>query len=151
MRNTYVSKGATGGGVSDHGALSGLTDDDHPQYAREAVANTWTAAQAVASVTLTDGANIATNAALGNVFTVTLGGDRTLDNPTNMVSGGTYVWIATQDGTGGRSLAFGAAFKWDSGGAPTTSMDALTANDKTVITAVYDGTHLLASFTNSTI
>lgn len=37
-----------GGGVTDHGALTGLSDDDHPQYAREYVhtqsssASTWT-------------------------------------------------------------------------------------------------------------
>lgn len=28
----YARGGAGGGGVSDHGALTGLGDDDHPQY-----------------------------------------------------------------------------------------------------------------------
>ncbi len=30
-----------GGSISDHGALGGLSDDDHPQYQTEARANTW--------------------------------------------------------------------------------------------------------------
>ncbi|TEU00357.1 MAG: hypothetical protein E3J29_01940 [Dehalococcoidia bacterium] len=34
-----------GGGVTDHGALSGLSDDDHPQYGALAQAETWTALQ----------------------------------------------------------------------------------------------------------
>ena len=37
---------ASGGGVTDHGALTGLADDDHPQYAaiaqNETVSGTWT-------------------------------------------------------------------------------------------------------------
>jgi hypothetical protein len=32
----YFSPGAGGGGVTDHGALTGLADDDHPQYATDA-------------------------------------------------------------------------------------------------------------------
>ncbi len=100
-------------------------------------ANTWIASQNVAAVALTDAANIATNAALGNVFTVTLGGNRTLDNPTNPVAGGIYTWVITQDGTGSRTLAYGAAFKWPAGIAPTLSV-AIGAVD--MISAVYTGT-----------
>lgn len=105
-------------------------------------ANTWTAAQNVALVTLTDAATINTNAALGNLFTVTLGGNRTLANPTNLVAGGTYCWIIKQDGTGGRTLAFGASFLWPAGDTPVVSA---SADSVDIITAVYDGTNLLAS------
>jgi hypothetical protein len=35
----------SGGGVSDHGALTGLGDDDHPQYGALAQAETWAALQ----------------------------------------------------------------------------------------------------------
>lgn len=59
---------------------------------------------------LTDSPNISTDCAEGSVFTVTLGGNRTLDNPTNKVIGATYTWIVTQDGTGSRTLAFGTDF-----------------------------------------
>lgn len=61
-------------------------------------------------VTLTDGANIATNAALGDHFKVTLGGNRTLDNPTNVVEGQRIVFEFIQDGTGSRTITLGANF-----------------------------------------
>lgn len=35
MVNFRGSAGSSGGGVTDHGALTGLGDDDHPQYARK--------------------------------------------------------------------------------------------------------------------
>ena len=38
----------TGGGVTDHGALDGLGDDDHPQYAKVAATNNFTATQSFA-------------------------------------------------------------------------------------------------------
>ena len=82
-------------------------------------ANTWTASQNVASVALTDAASIATDASLGNVFTVTLADNRTLANPSNLVSGGTYQWIVTQDATGSRTLAYGTDFTWPGGTVPT--------------------------------
>lgn len=103
--------------------------------------STWTKSQNVAMVPLVDAANIATDASLGNVFSVTLGGNRTLSNPTNLVAGGTYAWIVTQDGAGNRTLAFGALFKW-TGGAPVMSTPAGSID---TISAVYDGTVLLAS------
>lgn len=84
-------------------------------------AQSFTAAQGVTPVALTDGANIATDCSLSNNFTVTLGGNRTLDNPTNLVAGRTYTWTVTQDGTGGRTLAYGSYFDFPGGTAPTLS------------------------------
>lgn len=55
--------------------------------------------------TLTDAATIAWNVALGNNARVTLGGNRTLDLPTNIKDGGVYLLEVTQDATGGRGLA----------------------------------------------
>jgi len=74
-------------------------------------------------VALTDGANIALDASLSNVYTVTLGGARTLSNPTNLVAGQTFMLIITQDGTGGRALTFSSYFGFGAEGAPdlTTS------------------------------
>jgi len=62
-------------------------------------------------VALSDGANIATDAALGDLFTVTLGGNRTMDNPTNPVSGKRITYRITQDGTGSRTITWGSAFR----------------------------------------
>lgn len=86
--------------------------------------NDFIGAQAVAFVTLTDGANIATDASDGNHFAVTLGGNRTLDNPTNMSDGVILNWRIKQDGTGSRTLTYGSKFKWANGTAPTLSTTA---------------------------
>ena len=86
-------------------------------------ANVFTKAQTVTPVALTDAASIATDASLSNTFTVTLGGNRTLANPTNLPTAGAVIinWIITQDGTGSRTLAYGSKFKWPGGTAPTLS------------------------------
>ena len=89
-----------------------------------AQANVFTKAQAVTPVALTDAASIATDASLSNTFTVTLGGNRTLANPTNMTNGAIYTWRVRQDGTGSRTLAYGSKFKWPGGTAPTLTATA---------------------------
>jgi hypothetical protein len=61
-------------------------------------------------VNLTDGVTINTNAALGNHFRVTLGGNRTLANPTNATDGQRILFEVTQDGTGSRTLTLGNKF-----------------------------------------
>lgn len=92
-------------------------------------------------VALTDAANIITDAALGDVFTVTLGGNRTLANPTNLIDPGRELrWLIRQDATGGRTLAFGGAFVWYG---PNTISP--TANRHSIIDAYYDGATLHAS------
>jgi phage-related tail fiber protein len=62
---------------------------------------------ASAFVALTDGANIALDWDAGLNRSLTLGGDRTLDNPTNGQPGTWRTVVITQDGTGGRTLTFG--------------------------------------------
>lgn len=92
---------------------------------------------------LTDAATIATDASTSNVFTVTLGGSRTLGAPTNLAAGATYIWIITQDGTGSRTLSYNSVFKWPGGAAPTLSTAAGAVD---VICAVSpDGTNLYAN------
>lgn len=103
--------------------------------------NVWNAAQDVAQVTLTDAATINTDAALGNVFLVTLAGNRTLANPTNLVAGQSLVWHIHQDATGGRTLSFGTLFKFQGGVVPAI---ALGANAKSVLSGTYDGTVIKA-------
>jgi len=60
---------------------------------------------------LTDAATIAVDASLGNDFTVTLGGNRTLGNPTNPVNGQKIMFAIRQDGTGNRTLTLGSAYR----------------------------------------
>lgn len=87
-------------------------------------------------VTLTDAANIAVNASLGNIFTVTLGGNRTLDTPTNSVSGQKIIVRATQDGTGGRTLSYSAG--WNLGTDFVGLSLSIAANATDYIGAIYN-------------
>ncbi len=105
-----------------------------------AVANTWSASQNVGSVALSDGATIATNAALGNSFGVTIGASRIMGLPTNLVSGGTYQWEIIQGGAGSFLITWNAIFKWPGGSAPTLLT---AAGAKDLISCYYDGTDLL--------
>lgn len=89
-----------------------------------AVAQSFTAAQRGAISALTDGATITADLALANNFSVTLGGNRTLANPTNITAGQGGVITITQDGTGSRTLAYGSYWKFPSGTAPTLTTTA---------------------------
>lgn len=87
-------------------------------------AQSFTAAQRGAVVALTDGATITPDFADGNNFSVTLGGNRTLANPTNAVAGQSGVIVITQDGTGSRELDYGANWKFAGGDEPVLTEDA---------------------------
>ena len=82
---------------------------------------TFTAGQRGEVTTLTDAASIATDLALSNNFAVTLGGNRTLANPTNIVAGQSGSIKVAQDATGSRTLAFGSYWKFVGGVAPVLS------------------------------
>jgi hypothetical protein len=74
--------------------------------------------------TLTDAATIAVNMATSCNFTVTLGGNRTLGNPTGMVTGQTGSIFIVQDATGSRTLAYSANWEFPNGAAPTLTTTA---------------------------
>jgi hypothetical protein len=75
-------------------------------------------------VTLTDGATITPDFSTGNNFTVTLGGNRTLANPTNTTVGQSGVLYIVQDGTGSRTLGVGTHWHFPAGTAPTLTTTA---------------------------
>jgi hypothetical protein len=79
-------------------------------------------------VALTDGATINTDASLGHLFTVTLGGNRTMANPTNPTSGQKIIYRLKQDATGSRTITWGAAFRF---GTDVTSPTLTTTASKT--------------------
>lgn len=83
--------------------------------------NVYTAAQIGTIVTLTDQATIAMDLALGNNFELTLGGNRLFDNPTNMLPGQVGSIFIVQDGSGSRTLSWGAYWLFPGGVAPTLS------------------------------
>jgi hypothetical protein len=85
--------------------------------ARTTVSNTFAERQVFTKVAyspetaLTDGATIAWDLDVAPNAKVTLGGDRTLSNPSIMVAGATYKLRVIQDGTGNRLLTFSANYK----------------------------------------
>lgn len=88
-------------------------------------AQVFTANQYVAPVALTFGADVAVNAALGNVFTLTLSGATAeLSNPTNLAVGMSFMFVVTQDAVGGRALTFDTSYTFGEAGTPdfTTSV-----------------------------
>ena len=125
--------------VVEGGALTPTYD---PDTAKVDVVQTFTAAQRGSITALTDGATITANFALANNFSVTLGGNRTLANPTNLVAGQSgAIWI-TQDGTGSRTLAYGSQWDFEGGTAPTLTTTA-SARD-CVVYAVQSSTQITA-------
>ena len=84
----------------------------------------FTVAQRGAITALTDGATITPDFAAANNYSVTLGGNRTLANPTNITAGQSGVIVLQQDGTGGRTAAFNSVFKFPGGTAPTLTTTA---------------------------
>lgn len=126
-------------------ATKGLLLSDLAAH-QKSTARQYTAQQNFSAQTLTDGANVSWDLDTQQVANVTLGGNRTLDNPTNMVNGGNYSLIVRQDATGGRTLSFGTAYLWPSGTAPTLSS---AANAVDILSFISDGVNMygLAEFT----
>jgi len=89
--------------------------------------------------TLTDGATINWNLDAGAAANVTLAGNRTLAAPTNMRAGASYILKITQDGTGGRTMAWNAVFKFAGGIDPVLSTG---ANAVDLISFYSDGTNM---------
>jgi len=75
-------------------------------------------------VALTDAATVAVDLSLSNNYSLTLGGSRTLGAPTNQTAGQSGVIVITQDGTGSRTLAYNAVWKFPGGTAPTLTTTA---------------------------
>ena len=101
---------------------------------------TWTKAQNVASVALSFGNPLVTDATLGNAFQTTATANFVFQNPTGLVSGGTYLWEITQDGVGSRLItSYGSLFTFPGG---TPGVLSTAAGSVDLLTAYYDGTKL---------
>jgi hypothetical protein len=128
-RGTYSNLNSS---ISDlqEGEICYATDEDKLYVVESAAlveqpglgtAQTFTAGQRGEITTLTDGVNISVDLAASNNFTVTLAGNRTLDNPTNIVAGQSGSIFIVQDATGSRTLAYGSYYDFAGGTAPTLS------------------------------
>lgn len=76
---------------------------------------------AMAEVALSDAATISWDMNTGFDFAVTLAGNRTLANPTNIKVGKRGRLRVAQDATGSRTLGWGSYYKFAAGEAPTLS------------------------------
>ncbi len=92
--------------------------------AKTDVAQTYTAAQRGTITTLTDGATVTPDFAASNNYTLTLGGNRTIANPTNLTAGQSGSIFLVQDGTGSRTVSWGSYWDFAGGTAPTLTTTA---------------------------
>ena len=131
-----ASIGAVRDGADGNGAIV-LRTGAGTEHARLSFAGLWglgtnapakqlhiTKSAAADLIALSDGTNIAVDFDLGQNFTVTLAGNRTLSNPTNVTAGQTGSIFVTQDGTGSRTLSFGTNWEFPAATAPTMTTTA---------------------------
>jgi hypothetical protein len=90
---------------------------------------------AIPWVTLTYASTTATDASTGSNFEITLTGNLTLSNPTNMYDGQLVMWRLIQDSTGSRTLTLGSAFNLGTDLATITLTT--TASKTDYLTCVY--------------
>jgi hypothetical protein len=118
-----VHDGSTAGGFplikeSDIGVTVQGYDAD---TAKTDVSQTFTAGQRAEITTLTDAATITPDFADSNNFTITLGGNRTIANPTNIVAGQSGSIFIIQDNSGNRTASWGSYWDFIGGTAPVLS------------------------------
>jgi hypothetical protein len=90
-----------------------------------------------AVVTLVDATSVQTDCSKGNHFRVTIAGNRTLQNPSNLVDGQRLVWEIQQDGTGGRTITLDTLFSTPNN-VPSVILTT-TPNQWSLIAAIYNG------------
>jgi hypothetical protein len=134
-----IAAGAVGTSDLADAAVTGAKADS-TSVALLGTAQEYTRTHNFNATTLTDGATINWDLSQNQVASVTLGGNRTLANPTNKVDGAVYILIVKQDATGGRTLSFSSDYKFAGGSAPTITT---TASKADVMTFVCDGTNML--------
>lgn len=124
-------------GVQGPPGPAGPAGPGGPGGAALAVTNVFTKNQSVAPAALVSGANVVVNAALSNNFKLVLAVNAVLDNPTNLTDGMVLNVRIKQDATGGRTLAYGTAYKFPGGTAPVLST---TVNAVDLMSCYYDST-----------
>lgn len=126
-RTVSAGAGLTGGGdLSANRTLAAdfATSAQIIANTADKVVGTDEAWASVTPVSLTDAATIAVDMGVGINFDLTIGGNRTLGQPTNTKVGQGGSIKITQDGTGSRTLAYHADWKFDGGVDPTLSTTA---------------------------
>ena len=107
--------------------------------------NTWTGAQRGQVTGLTSATTITIDMSTTNNHSVTLGHNTTFANPSNQVAGQSGSIFITQDGTGSRTAAWAANWKWKGGTAPTLSTTAAAVDRVDYIIAASGSIHAVAT------
>ena len=97
-------------------------------------AQTFSAAQRGTITTLTSASTVTPDFAASNNYTLTLGHNATIANPTNLTAGQSGSIFLVQDGTGSRTAAWGSYWDFTGGVAPvlTTTASAVDRIDYVV-------------------
>ena len=107
--------------------------------------NTWTGAQRGQVTGLTSASTITIDMATTNNHSVTLAHNTTFAAPSNQVAGQSGSIFITQDGTGSRTAAWNANFKWKGGTAPTLTTTAAAVDRIDYIIASSGNIHAVAT------
>ena len=107
--------------------------------------NTWTGAQRGQVTGLTSASTITIDMSTTNNHSVTLAHNTTFANPSNQVAGQSGSIFITQDGTGSRTAAWAANWKWKGGTAPTLSTTAAAVDRVDYIIAASGSIHAVAT------
>ena len=107
--------------------------------------NTWTGAQRGQVTGLTSATTITIDMSTTNNHSVTLAHNATFANPSNQVAGQSGSIFITQDGTGSRTAAWAANWKWKGGTAPTLTTTAAAVDRVDYIIAASGSIHAVAT------
>ena len=152
----YVKEGSSL--VSTQANLTGYAQDSDigstiqafdADTAKTDVAQTFSAAQRGTITTLTDGATVTPDFAASNNYVLTLGGNRTIANPTNLTAGQSGSIFLVQDGTGSRTAAWGSYWDFAGGTAPTLTTTAAAVDRIDYVVRTTGSIHAVATLAYS--
>ena len=132
----YVKEGAAL--VSTQGSFATLSD-----------AQTFTAGQRGEVTTLTSGATVTPDFNDSNNFTLTLGENLTIANPSNCTAGQSGSIFLVQDATGSRTAAWGSYWDFAGGTAPTLTTTAAAVDRVDYVVRSATSIHAVATLNYS--
>jgi hypothetical protein len=119
------------------------------QLAAKNAAQTFTAGQRGEITTLTSASTVTPDFADSNNFTLTLGTNVTLANPSNLTAGQSGSLFLVQDSTGSRTVTWGSYWDWAGGTAPTLTTTANAVDRVDYIVRTTGSIHAVATLAYS--
>lgn len=119
------------------------------QLAAKNAAQTFTAGQRGEITTLTSASTVTPDFADSNNFTLTLGTDVTLANPSNLTAGQSGSLFLVQDSTGSRTVTWGSYWDWAGGTPPTLTTTANAVDRVDYIVRTTGSIHAVATLAYS--